>query len=278
MALTGFVTSERAARNRSITAGRGAPAYPETDLATRDRIRARSCATTPIAGLGLAHPVAAAAGLHRRAGEPGHRVCRCSVAGAVLWAVIVHLGDADRADLDLPDDRLLRRRPPGRPAPRRETSVSVNGRGGPSNGGHPDRLATDPFTGPDRLRAGVRRAGPWPTDFRDRAVRGAGDPARHGLALRDPASHPAARNRRQRGGRGLRPLHVGQHPRDLLAGVLADPDLRDASHDFRPGVSPRGDLDRRALRAGPAPPVLTDSGCDRCAGAALGRGDPRGGL
>src|SRR3989442_1970654 len=209
MALTGSGSSDPAAPYRSITAGRRVPAYPETDLATRDRIRARSCATNPIAGLGLAHPVAAAAGLHRRAGEPGHRVCRCSVAGTVLWAVIVHLGDADRADFDLPDDRLLRRRPPGRPPPRRETSVSVNGRGRSSYGGHPDRLATDPFTGPDRLRAGVRPAGPLLTDFRDRAVRRAGVPARPGLALRDPASHPAARNRRQRGRRCLCPVHAG---------------------------------------------------------------------
>src|SRR2546428_14165929 len=125
MAPAPFVTSERAARYRSITARRGTPAYPETDLAPRDRIRAGTCATTPIAGLGLAHPVAAAAGLHRRAGEPGHRVCRCSVGGAVLWAVIVHLGGADRAGLDFPDDRLPRPRPSWPPPPPRQSSVSV---------------------------------------------------------------------------------------------------------------------------------------------------------
>src|SRR3989442_13317519 len=130
MAPAAFVTSERAARYRSITARRGAPAYPETDLAPRDRIRAGTCATHPIAGLGLARPVVAASGLHRRAGEPGHRVCRGALAGAILWAVLVHLGDADRADPDLPDDRLLRRGPPGRPAPRRETALSVCRAGG----------------------------------------------------------------------------------------------------------------------------------------------------
>src|SRR2546428_5206022 len=194
MAPAPFVTSERAARYRSITARRGTPAYPETDLAPRDRTRAGTCATTPIAGLGLAHPVVAAAGLHRRAGEPGHRVCRGALVGALLWAVVVHLGDADRADPDLPDDRLLRRGAPGRPAPRRETAVSVGRRGGSSYGGYSERVATNTFPGPDRLRAGVRRAGPWLIDFRDRLVRGAGGPARPGLAPRGPASPPAARN------------------------------------------------------------------------------------
>src|SRR2546425_7247789 len=136
MAAAAFVTSERAARYRSITARRGPPEYPETDVAPSDRIRAGTCATTPIAGFRLAHPVVAATGLHRRAGEPGHRVCRGALAGALLWAVIVHLGDADRADPDLPDGRLLRRGAPGRPAPRRETAVSVGRRGGSSYGGH----------------------------------------------------------------------------------------------------------------------------------------------
>src|SRR3989475_9375439 len=184
MAAAAFVTSERAARYRSITALRGTPAYPETDLAPRDRIRAGPCATTPIAGFRLAHPVVAATGLHRRAGEPGHRVCRGALAGALLWAVIVHLGDADRADPDLPDGRVLRRGPPGRPPPRRETALSVGRRGGSSYGGYSDRVATDTFPGPDRLRAGGRRVGPWLTDFRGRVVCGARGPRRHGLALR----------------------------------------------------------------------------------------------
>src|SRR2546428_8023373 len=102
MAPAPFVTSERAARYRSITARRGTPAYPETDLAPRDRIRAGTCATTPIAGLGLAHPVVAATGLHRRAGEPGHRAFRGALPGALLWAGRVHLGGADPAAPDLP--------------------------------------------------------------------------------------------------------------------------------------------------------------------------------
>src|SRR2546428_13586238 len=124
MAPAPFVTSERAARYRSITARRGTPAYPETDLAPRDRIRAGTCATTPIAGLGLAHPVVAAAGLHRRAREPGRRVCRGALAGPLLWAVLVHLGDADRAGPGLPKIRGLSRGPPRRPAPQRRAAVS----------------------------------------------------------------------------------------------------------------------------------------------------------
>src|SRR2546423_14404350 len=91
------------------------PAYPETDLAPRDRIA--PCAATPFARGVMASTAFTAARLHRRAGEPGHRVCGRPPAGAVLWAVTVHLGGADRADLDLPDNRVLRRRPPGRPPP-----------------------------------------------------------------------------------------------------------------------------------------------------------------
>src|SRR5207247_3136679 len=102
-----------------------------------------------------------AARLYRRAGEPGHRVCRCALAGAVLRTIAVHLGDADRSDLDLPDDRVLRRRPPGRPPPGRETALSV-GRGScPAYRGHPDRVATGPFAGPYRLRGAVRLHGSW---------------------------------------------------------------------------------------------------------------------
>src|SRR2546429_1455196 len=245
------VTSERAARYGSLMGGRAARAYPETDLAPRDRIRAGPCATTPVAGLGLAQPIVAAARLYGRAGEPGHRVCRCTPPGAVLWTVAVHLGDADRPDLDLPNDRVLRRRPPGRPPPGREAPVSVSRRGGSPYRRHPDPVATDPLSGPVRLRAGVRGAGAGLTDFRHRAVRRTGDPARHGLALRDPASHPGVGNGRERSGRRLRPGDAGEDSGDVPAGLLADPDIRDASNDFRPGVSPGGDLDRRALRAGP---------------------------
>src|SRR2546427_5375218 len=150
MAAAAFVTSERAARYRSITARRGTPAYPETDLAPRDRIRAGTCATTPIAGFRLAHPVVAATGLHRRAGEPGHRVCRGALAGALLWAVLVHLGDAGRAGPDFPDGRLLRRGPPGRPPPRGETALSVGRRGGSSYGGPFRCGAGAPFPRPRR--------------------------------------------------------------------------------------------------------------------------------
>src|SRR5256714_6350667 len=144
------------------------PAYPETDLAPRDRIA--PCAATPFARGVMASTAFTAARLHRWAGEPGHRVCRRPPAGAVLWAVAVHLGDPDRPDLDLPDDRVLRRRPPGRPSPGRETSVSVSRRGRSSYGGHPDCVTTDPFAGSDRLRAGVRGAGPRLADFRHRAL------------------------------------------------------------------------------------------------------------
>ena len=219
-----------------------------------------------------------AARLHRRAGEPGHRVCRRPLAGSILWTVAVHLGHADRPDLDLPDDRVLRRRPPGRPPPGREASVSVSRRRGAADGGHPDRVATDSFSGPDRLRAGVRRAGAWLTDFRHRAVRRAGHPAGHGLALRDPASHPGVGNGRQRRGRRLRLVDAGQHPGDVSAGLLAYPDVRDTSDDFRPGVSPGSDLDRRALRAGPSTPLFVSSDCDRGAGASVRRSDPGRGL
>src|SRR6266566_1929238 len=254
------------------------PAYPETDLAPRDRIRAGPCAATPFARGVMASTAFTAARLYRRAGEPGHRVCRRAPAGAVLWTIAVHLGDADRADLDLPDDRVLRRRPAGRPPPGRETALSV-GRGScPAYRGHPDRVATDPLAGPDRLRAAVRGAGARVIDFRHRAVRRAGDPARHGLALRDPASHPGVGNGGQRSRRRLRPVDAGQHPGDVPAGLLADPDVRDTSHDFRPGVSAGSDLDCRALRAGPPQLVSIDSGCDRGAGTAVGRGDPRRGL
>src|SRR5205814_7900562 len=149
--------------------GRAARAYPETDLAPRDRIRAGPCATTPVAGLGLAQPIVAAAGLYGRAGEPGHRVCRCTPAGAVLWTVAVHLGDADRADLDLPDDRVLRRRPPGRPPPGRETAVSVSRCSRSSNGGDSDRVETDPVRCPEWLRPGLRGPGAGLADFRHRA-------------------------------------------------------------------------------------------------------------
>src|SRR6266566_4752071 len=68
------------------------PAYPETDLAPRDRIRTGPCAATPFARGVMASTAFTAARLYRRAGEPGHRVCRCAPAGAVLWTIAVHLG------------------------------------------------------------------------------------------------------------------------------------------------------------------------------------------
>src|SRR2546422_11435194 len=97
MAAAAFVTSERAARYRSITARRGTPAYPETDLAPRDRIRAGTCATTPIAGFRLAHPVVGATGLHRRAGEPGPRGCPGALGRAPLLGRPFHSGGPGRA-------------------------------------------------------------------------------------------------------------------------------------------------------------------------------------
>src|SRR5690349_13234175 len=108
------VTSESAAGYRSMIRPSRAAAYPETDRAPRDRIRVGPSATTPVAGCGPTAPFVAPTGLHRRAREPGHRVRRGAPAGALLWTVAVHLGHPDRADPDLPDGRLLRRRPVGR--------------------------------------------------------------------------------------------------------------------------------------------------------------------
>src|SRR5205807_8410624 len=78
---TGFaVTSERAARYRSVTDRCGAAAYPETDLAPRDRIRAGRCAATPFACRRLASTAPAGACLHRRSGGPGQRCWRRALA------------------------------------------------------------------------------------------------------------------------------------------------------------------------------------------------------
>src|SRR6266550_348144 len=84
-----------------------------------------------------------------------------------------------------------------------------------SYGGDSDRVETDPVRCPEWLRPGLRGPGAGLTDFRHRALRRTGDSARHGLALRDPASHPAPGNRRQRRGRRLRPVDAGQHPGDV---------------------------------------------------------------
>src|SRR2546423_8131617 len=101
MASASFVTWDRAAGYGLLTGGGAAPAYPETDLALRDRIA--SCAATPVARGVMASAAITAAGLYRRAGEPGPRVCRGTLAGAGLLTVAVHLRDADRAGLDFPD-------------------------------------------------------------------------------------------------------------------------------------------------------------------------------
>src|ERR1700693_5769142 len=113
--------------------------------APRDQIRVGPCATSPRTGGALAPAPVAAAGVHRRAGEPGHRVCRLAPAGAVLWAVALHLGHPDRADPDLPDHWVLRWRPVGRPPSRCAAAVSIDRRGGSAYGRHPARVTADPI-------------------------------------------------------------------------------------------------------------------------------------
>src|SRR5437660_12116259 len=85
---TGFaVTSERAARYRSVPDRCGAAAYPETDLAPRDRIRAGRCAATPFPCRAMASTAPAAAGRHRRPGDAGPAVRPGGVARPVRRAV-----------------------------------------------------------------------------------------------------------------------------------------------------------------------------------------------
>src|ERR1700682_3614480 len=232
---------------RLFSAGERNSRYPETDRAPGDRVTVARCATPPVAGGGLAPAIVAAAGLHRRSGEPRYRVCRRAPAGAVLWAVALHLGHPDRADPDLPDGRLLHRRAVGRPPARRSAALSVDRRSGPAHGSHPDRVQADLVDCPEWLRASLRPACARDLALCDRAFCRARDPARHGVALRDPASDSAAGNGRQRGGRRLRPLDAGQHPGHVSAGLLADPYVRNATDDICPRVSPGCNLDRRPL-------------------------------
>src|SRR5438309_3869601 len=96
---------ERAAGYASMTGWSRDPAYPESDRALRDHVRVGRPAPTAFAGRALAPPAAATAGLHRRAGEPGHRVRRRPPARALFRAVALYLGNPDRADPDLPDHR-----------------------------------------------------------------------------------------------------------------------------------------------------------------------------
>src|SRR5919108_2660412 len=95
----------------SVTEHRPEAVYPESQRATRDRSRtpAALCARR------LAARTAPAAGVHWRPGQSRDRVRGGPAAGAILRPIALHLGHADRPDPDLPDDRLLRRRAPGRP-------------------------------------------------------------------------------------------------------------------------------------------------------------------
>ena len=259
---------------QSVTGRSQRRAYSESDRALRDRGNSHAV----WGGQRLAPPPAATAGLHGWPRQPGHRVRGSPPARPLFRAVPLNLGDLDRADPDLPDDRLLCRRPAGRSAPRRSPAVSDRRRRRAFDRGDPDRLAADPLAGPDRLRPTLGGARAGLADLGHHPVCGSGDPPRDGLAVRDPASHPAARDRRQCGRRGLCAVDVGKHPGDIHPGVLADSHVWDPPDHLYPGVCARHDFGGRPSGRRPPPALSAAPGPDRSTGALWWRVDPRGGV
>ena len=215
----------------------------------------------------MAPAAAAAACVHGRPRQPGHRVRGGSATRPLLRAVALYLGDPDRNDPDLPDDRLLCRRPAGRSSPRRSAPVSDRRRGRAAHGGHPNRLPANPVAGANRLYPALGGPGAGLADLRHRLVRSTRDSAGDGLALRDPAPHPPARNGGQCRRRGLRAVHPGQHPGNLYPGVLADSHVWDPTHHLHPGLCARRDLGCGSPGRRPPAPLPASPGRDRGVGA-----------